>query len=145
MTNRQYNDSELCNFISEFYFGDTTWERGRKAALQGGSQADNPEIPNTFAHYEWKKGFVHGAVHDVPKGTEVEEVEVTGTLPVIEVQVMPVRSFWAVLNNLQIDRHLTIAELARWIGMPEERLCEGMMFFGFYDPDAIPMHDRVAV
>nr|WP_172688478.1 hypothetical protein [Pseudomonas putida] len=71
--------------------------------------------------------------------------QMVGILPVIEVQVLPARSFWAVLNNLQIDLHLSVPELARRIGLAEERLCAGMIMFGFYDSDAIPMYDRVAV
>ncbi|AVK09286.1 hypothetical protein OFL75_18300 [Pseudomonas aeruginosa] len=145
MQQRQYSDNELFGIIQEVYFGATSWEQGRQAALRGRTLSDNPETPDTISYDEWKKGFVHGAVYDVPQSGQIEEIVMVGILPVIEVQVLPARSFWAVLNNLQIDLHLSVPELARRIGLAEERLCAGMIMFGFYDSDAIPMYDRVAV
>lgn len=144
MKHRQYEDSELLMVIDGIYFG-TPWEQGRLAALRGMTLGDNPEEPDTVNHDEWKKGFVHGSVTDQKSEGVVEKIEMIGLLPAIEVQVLPERSFWAVLNNLQIDRSLTVTQLARRAGVSEEQLCERMMIFGFFDPDSVPMHMRVAV
>jgi hypothetical protein len=80
-----------------------------------------------------EEGVRSWSVYDVPQSELIEEIVMVGILPVIEVQVLPARSFWAVLNNLQIDLHLSAPELARRIGLAEERLCAGMIMFGFYD------------
>ncbi|HHH9441245.1 TPA: hypothetical protein ACP32N_003182 [Pseudomonas aeruginosa] len=144
MQYRKYEDSELLTVIDDLYFG-TPWEQGRLAALRGLTLGDNTETPDTVNHDEWKKGFVHGSVSNRSPETEIDNIEVIGLLPVIEMQVLPERSFWAVLNNLQIDRGLTVTQLAKRVGVSEEQLCERMMIFGFFDPDSVPMHMRVAV
>jgi hypothetical protein len=35
MQQRQYSDNELFGIIQEVYFGATSWEQGRQAALRG--------------------------------------------------------------------------------------------------------------
>lgn len=87
MQQRQYSDNELFGIIQEVYFGATSWEQGRQAALRGRTLSDNPETPDTISYDEWKKGFVHGAVYDVPQSEQIEEIVMVGILPVIEVQV----------------------------------------------------------
>nr|WP_237047260.1 hypothetical protein [Pseudomonas aeruginosa]QLG05585.1 hypothetical protein [Pseudomonas aeruginosa] len=74
MQQRQYSDNELFGIIQEVYFGATSWEQGRQAALRGRTLSDNPETPDTISYDEWKKGFVHGAVYDVPQSEQIEEI-----------------------------------------------------------------------
>ena len=73
----------------------------------------------------------------------IEEEEPAVQLPVMDVQVVPERSFWAVLNNLAIDLVLSKRELAERFDLNQEMLEERMVVYGFYDEDAIPMHERV--
>ena len=135
------NDDTLVESLIESYELDpceTEWEAGRKASQNGGCMSDNPYEPETVSKDEWDRGFVHGSKHK-------EMVLVELDLPALpSVQVLPNRSFWAHLNNLQIKQVLSVPELAKSIGIAEELLKAEMKLYGFYDEDGIPLYEVVA-
>lgn len=58
-------------------------------------------------------------------------------LPLIEVEVVPERSFWAAINNMQINQCLSSEDVARRIGVAVDLLKAKMTFYRFYDDDGI--------
>ena len=120
---------------------ETPWEAGRLASHNGASLADNPYEPETVDGDEWDRGFGHGSLEKISKSALVEAMDLP-ELPTV--QVRPNRSFWAVLNNLQVSRSLSVGELAKYIGIDQDRLVAAMTEFGFYDSDGIPLNEIVA-
>lgn len=125
-------------FVYELDPEETEWEAGRKASQTGGCMADNPYEPETVSKDEWDRGFVHGSQHLEMVAIEAD----VATLP--SVQILPIRTFWAHLNNLQIRLSLSVSELAKHIGLAEEMLISEMVNYGFYDDDGIPIYEVVA-
>ena len=114
----------------------------REARLDGwmkaleGAEPSNPFEIDTQSYTEWNIGWMQGY-------SLIEEEEPAVQLPVMDVQVVPERSFLAVLNNLAIDLVLSKRELAERFDLNQEMLEERMVVYGLYDEDAIPMHERV--
>lgn len=138
-------DTALVEVLTCQYVADpmeTEWEAGRKASQNGGDLADNPYDPETVSGEEWARGFSHG----VPAGESRSANEADGDygLPLPGVQTLPHRSFWAVLNNLQLKRQYSVGELAAFIGLSADRIKNEMTLHGFYDSDGIPLFEEAA-
>jgi hypothetical protein len=134
-------DDTLVESLEQVYELDpqeTEWESGRKASQAGGCMSDNPYEPETVSKDEWDRGFVHGSQH--PEMAAIESD--LAALP--SVQVLPSRTFWAHLNNLQIRLVLSVSELAKHIGLAEEMIVAEMVRYGFYDDDGIPLYEVAA-
>jgi ribosome modulation factor len=133
--------SSLLGMLAQAYSIDpdeTVWEAGRKASLNGGCMSDNPYEPGTVNQEEWDRGFAHGSLHDVVPASEL------ALLPLPQVKVVPTRAFWALLNNIQIARTYSVAELATFIGINPDRIVAEMKDHDFYDEDGIPLFEVVA-
>lgn len=131
--------SALLRMMAEAYGVDpeeTVWEAGRKAAQTDGDHSDNPYDPETVNWDEWDRGFKHGTAMAVQAEAEA--------LPLAHVKILPTRAFWAVLNNMQIERVKSVQELAAFVGVDEDRLRAEMAYHGFYDVDGIPLYEVVA-
>lgn len=113
-------------------------EAGWMAALNGAEPSTNPYMYDEPEYRVWNTGWCLG--HAL-----MDEAGAAEPLPLIEVKTIPERSFWAVLNNLQINLCLSKAEMAAKAGISVELLEDRMTFFGFYDEDAIPMNELVVV
>lgn len=91
----------------------TPWEAGRQAANLKEGFTSNPFETNTFNHAEWAKGFAHGVSHDAPAVSQSINASVVVSLPLMEVQHLPDRAFWAEANRLSVGGMSEFALAAR--------------------------------
>ncbi|MBF6042917.1 hypothetical protein K5E40_18920 [Pseudomonas baetica] len=121
----------------------TPWEAGRQAANLKEGFTSNPFETNTFNHAEWAKGFAHGVSHDAPAVSQSINASVVVSLPLMEVQHLPDRAFWAEANRLSVGGMSEFALAAR-LGVSRDQLSAGMILHHFWDEDAIPLGIREA-
>lgn len=120
----------------------TPWEAGRQAAkLKEGFS--NPFEANTFNHDEWAKGFAHGVSQDAVAVPPSINASVVVSLPLMEVQHLPERSFWAEANRLSVGG-MPEGALAARLGVSRDQLSAAMVLHHFWDEDAIPLGVREA-
>ncbi|MGE8065137.1 hypothetical protein [Pseudomonas sp. NPDC089569] len=122
----------------------TAWELGRKASLSNGGLDNNPWPSGSWDHDEWARGFEHGRRYDNQKGTDIETVAVVETPLAYPVEPLTERSFWAAANDMQLDQHLSVDQLAGRLGVDVQIVQRSMVAHQFYDEDAIPLGIRVA-
>jgi hypothetical protein len=122
----------------------TAWELGRKASLSNGCLDNNPWPSGSWDHAEWTRGFEHGVRYDNQKETDIETAAVVETPLAYPVEPLTERSFWAAANDLQLDQHLSVDQLAGRLGVDVDLVKQSMVAHQFYDEDAIPLGTRVA-
>lgn len=123
----------------------TPWEAGRKASQSKGVVVENPWPSGSLDHAEWFRGLDHGRRYDSHTVDDTEEAVVVETHPAYPVEPLNERSFWATANNVQIQHHLSPDQLAGRLGVGVELLKSNMVAHHFYDEDAIPLGNRVAI
>ncbi|MGF6282064.1 hypothetical protein ABH908_000449 [Pseudomonas frederiksbergensis] len=122
----------------------TAWELGRKASLSNGCLDNNPWPSGSWDHAEWARGFEHGVRYDNQNETGIETAAVVETPHAYPVEPLTERSFWTAANDLQLDQHLSIDQLAGRLGVSVDLVKQSMVAHQFYDEDAIPLGTRVA-
>ncbi|RMM39219.1 hypothetical protein QO021_29300 (plasmid) [Pseudomonas amygdali pv. lachrymans] len=121
----------------------TPWEAGRQAAKLKEGFTSNPFETNTINHAEWAKGFAHGVSQESPKVAPSIVDSVVASLPLMYLQHLPNRAFWAEANRLSVTG-ISKAALAARLGVSCDQLCAGMVLHNFWDEDGIPLGLREA-
>lgn len=139
-------ERDLVGFIVASYGLNqvTAWEAGRKASLSIGV-VTNPWPVDSLDHFEWSRGFDYGRRNDGQTVADSETAGIVETRPAYPVEPLNERSFWASANNTQLYYHLSVDQLAGRLGVDVEQVNQNMVAHRFYDEDAIPLGNHVAI
>ena len=129
----------LIEVITLTHYLAEPWELGRLAAKVHGVMSENPFQAETVPHFEWDRGFVYGSQSAEGEVEEIVLADVAATLPVIEVEILPERAFWASAKRLQRSGQLSDVQLAARIGVDASRLQEAMLFHHLCDVENIEL------